>query len=199
MVMFLHVWPNAIPVKNISAPLHGARVRILILSDFASAMIADKLLVTTTMTHPSWLEAVQWCVLAGGRSLPLLLLLRLLQESHETTSCSLPAWVYPCSQHGPPSMRFLCFTFAFSMFRIAAEVLPAFCALPLPESIETIGCVYFVWVAFAFCIFAIACEHVALPTRLNILQHLAQQVMVIHLRCWVYFMQGNSEFLRGCI
>ena len=44
-------------------------------------MIADKLLVTTTMTHPSWLEAVQWCVLAGGRSLPLLLLLRLLQQS----------------------------------------------------------------------------------------------------------------------
>ena len=43
-------------------------------------MIADKLLVTTTMTHPSWLEAVQWCVLAGGRSLPLLLLLRLLQQ-----------------------------------------------------------------------------------------------------------------------
>ena len=85
------------------------------------------------------------------------------------------------------------------MFGIAAEVLPAFCALPLPESIETIGCVYFVWVAFAFCLFAIACQHVALPTRLNVLQHLAQQVMVIHLRCWVYFMQGNSEFLRGCI
>ena len=77
----LHVWPNAIPVKNIYAPLHGARVRILILSDFASAMIADKLLVTTAMTHPSWLEAVQWCVLAGGRSLPLLLLQRLRQQS----------------------------------------------------------------------------------------------------------------------
>ena len=44
-------------------------------------MIADKLLVTTTMTHPSWLEAVQWCVLAGGRSLPLLLLQRLRQQS----------------------------------------------------------------------------------------------------------------------
>ena len=67
MVMFLHVWPNAIPVKNISAPLHGARVRILILSDFASAMIADKLLVTTTMTHPSWPEAVHAREL-GGRA-----------------------------------------------------------------------------------------------------------------------------------
>ena len=44
-------------------------------------MIADKLLVTTTMTHPSWLEAVQWCGLAGGRSLPLLLLQRLRQQS----------------------------------------------------------------------------------------------------------------------
>ena len=44
-------------------------------------MIADKLLVTTTMTHPSWLEAVQWSVLAGGRSLPLLLLQRLRQQS----------------------------------------------------------------------------------------------------------------------
>ena len=65
MVMLLHVWPNAIPVKNISAPLQGAPVRILILSDFASAMIADKLLVTTTITLPSWPEAVQWSVLAS--------------------------------------------------------------------------------------------------------------------------------------
>ena len=46
--------------------------------------------------------------------------------------------------------------------------------LPLPDEL--------LWVAFGFCIFAIACQHVALPTRLNVLQHLAQQVMVIHLR-----------------